>query len=276
MAEKSVEILLVEDNPADASLTLTALRDARSPNEVHVVTDGEEALAFLKRDGSHVSAPRPDLVFLDLSLPKVDGYQVLEAMKADPVLRRIPVVAISGSSREIDIARAYDGQISAYLVKPRGVDEYFAAIRSLKELWFHAAAPPPREEAPSTYAGKGKVILVVDDDRQTLARTQQILTEAGYRVLSASSAEEAEALADTDAVFDLIICSVVMDVRGESGVHLAEHIERSKRTNSTLLVSHYSRDLLRHVPGFDRQRHFLSNPFSVEELLTRVRDLLAG
>jgi CheY-like chemotaxis protein len=197
-------------------------------------------------------------------------------MKADPVLRRIPVVAISGSSREIDIARAYDGQISAYLIKPTGVGEYFAAIRSLKELWFHAAALPPREEAASTYAGNAKVILVVDDDSQRLARTQQILTEAGYRVLSARSAEEAEALADTTAVFDLIICPVVMEGGGESGVHLAEHIERSKRTNSTLLFSHYSRDLLRHVPGFDRQRHFLSNPFSVEELLRRVRDLLAG
>jgi DNA-binding response OmpR family regulator len=125
-------------------------------------------------------------------------------------------------------------------------------------------------------AGKTKEILLVDDDSQRLARTRQILTEAGYGVLSASSAEEAEALADTEAVFDLIICSVVMEGGGESGVHLAEHIERSKRTNSTLLVSPYRRDLLRHVPGFDRQRHFLSNPFSVEELLRRVRDLLAG
>src|SRR5712691_9455416 len=107
-----------------------------------------------------------------------------------------------------------------------------------------------------------------------LARTQKILTEAGYRVLSAGSAEGAEGLADTVAVFDLIICSVVLEARGQSGVHLAEHIERSKRTNSTLLVSHYSRDLLHHVPGFDRQRYFLSNPFGVEELLTRVRDLL--
>ena len=123
---------------------------------------------------------------------------------------------------------------------------------------------------------KVKVILVVDDDSQRLARTQQILTEAGYRVLSARSAEEAETLAETDAVFDLIICSVVMEGGGETGVHLAEHIERSKRTNSTLLVSHYGRDVLRHVPGFDRQRYFLSNPFGAEELLRRVRDLLAG
>jgi DNA-binding response OmpR family regulator len=124
-------------------------------------------------------------------------------------------------------------------------------------------------------AGKAKVILVVDDDSQRLARTQKILTEAGYRVLSARSVEEAEALADTEAIFDLIICPVVMEGRGHTGVHLAEHIEKSKRTNSTLLVSHYSRDLLHHVPGFDQQRHFLSNPFSVEELLRRVRDLLA-
>jgi two-component system, chemotaxis family, response regulator Rcp1 len=149
VAERPIQILLVEDNAADAHLTLTALRDARVSNEVHVVADGEEALAFLKHEGPHVDAPRPDLVFLDLSLPKVDGYQVLEAMKADPVLRRIPVVAISGSRREVDIARAYDAQISAYLIKPTGVDEYFAAIRSLKELWFHAATLPPRQEAAS-------------------------------------------------------------------------------------------------------------------------------
>src|SRR5258708_4477994 len=149
MSERSIEILLVEDNPADVHITLTALRDARSQNQVYVVADGEEALAFLKREGSHVSAPRPDLVFLDLSLPKVDGYQVLEAMKADPVLRRIPVVVISGSSREVDIARAYDAQISSYLIKPAGISEYFAAIRALKELWFHAATLPPKENAAS-------------------------------------------------------------------------------------------------------------------------------
>ena len=145
MREQPVEVLLVEDNPADARLTLTALRDARSPSEVHVVTDGEEALAFLKLEGDHVNAPRPDLVFLDLSLPKVDGYQVLAAMKADPVLRRIPVVVISSSSREIDIARAYDAQVPAYLIKPRGVDHYFAAIRRWryrrrKEAAFHLIA----------------------------------------------------------------------------------------------------------------------------------------
>jgi chemotaxis family two-component system response regulator Rcp1 len=146
-SDRAVVILLVEDNPADVELTLTALRDAQTPPAVHVVSDGEEALEFLNRVGHHIAAPQPDLVLLDLSLPKVDGHQVLDAMKADPVLRRIPVVVISGSSREMDIARAYDAQISAYLVKPAGVSEYFTAVRSLKELWLHAASLPPREEA---------------------------------------------------------------------------------------------------------------------------------
>jgi chemotaxis family two-component system response regulator Rcp1 len=149
MSDRQIGILLVEDNPADVHLTLTALRDARSPSDVHVAADGEEALDYLHRKGNYVNASRPDLVLLDLNLPKVNGYEVLEAMKADPVLRRIPVVAISGSRSELDISRAYDEQISAYLIKPPGVNEYFAAIRSLKELWFHAAALPPRDDAPS-------------------------------------------------------------------------------------------------------------------------------
>jgi len=89
-------------------------------------------------------------------------------------------------------------------------------------------------------------------------------------------AEEAEAIADTEASFDLIVCSVVMELGGDTGIHLAEHIEFSKRTNSTLLVSHFAPELLRHIPGFSRQRHFLANPFTAEELLSRVRDLLVA
>ena len=123
-------------------------------------------------------------------------------------------------------------------------------------------------------AGRAKAILVVDGNSQRLTLIENILRDDGYCVLSATSAEQAEALADTESVFDLIICSVIMEPRGDTGVQLAEHIERSKRINSTLLISHYSRDLLHHVPGFDRQRHFLSNPFTAEELLHRVRDLL--
>ena len=155
MSERSVVVLSVEDNPADMNIMLSALRDAKRSPEIHVAADGEEALAFLNRVGRHIVAPLPDLVLLDLSLPKVDGYQVLEAMKADPVLRRIPVVVISGSDREVDIARAYDAQMSSYILKPRDLNQYFTAIRSLKELWLHAATLPPKDEASSTRTRSG-------------------------------------------------------------------------------------------------------------------------
>ena len=125
-------------------------------------------------------------------------------------------------------------------------------------------------------AGRAKIILIVDADTDRREYTYKILSAAGYRVLTASSAAEAEAVADTDQIIDLIVCSVLLESGGDTGVHLAEHIEKSKRTNSTLLVSHFSRDLLNAVPGFSRQRNFLSNPFNSEELLRRVRQLLAG
>jgi chemotaxis family two-component system response regulator Rcp1 len=139
-----VEILLVDDNPGDVALTKVALRDARIMNHIHVASDGAEALAFLRRQGDFVDAPRPDLILLDLRMPRVDGHQVLAEMKADPELRRIPVIVMSSSSAEKDLVRAYDAQISAYLVKPSNFDEYFNAIRAVKELWFHIVALPPK------------------------------------------------------------------------------------------------------------------------------------
>ena len=145
MTERSIEVLVVEDSEADQYLTTTALRDARVPSDVHVVADGEQALAFLNHEGTYATAPRPDLVLLDLNLPKKDGFQVLKEMRADAHLKTIPVIVVSGSARPSDIARAYTLQIAGYLVKPLNVDEYFTAIRALKELWFHSVAPPPRE-----------------------------------------------------------------------------------------------------------------------------------
>ncbi len=141
-SQKPFQILIIEDNPGDVGLTVEALRDARIPNEVHVVMDGEEALQFLRCEGKHAKAPKPDLVFLDLCIPKVDGHQVLSAMKADPRLRRIPVVVVSSSGNDRDIQAAYEEQASTYVVKPADLDEYFTAIRALKELWFHIAALP--------------------------------------------------------------------------------------------------------------------------------------
>ena len=145
MQDRPVEVLVVEDNKADQHLTTSALRDARIAYEVHVVEDGEQALAFLRHQDCFSGAPRPDLVLLDLNLPKKDGFEVLEEMKADAQLSKIPVIVVSGSDRSADIARAYGLQIAGYLVKPLNVDEYFTAIRALKELWFHSVSPPPRE-----------------------------------------------------------------------------------------------------------------------------------
>ena len=145
---RQLEILLAEDNEFDVHVTMAAFRDARVPSRLHCVPDGEAAIAFLNRTGEHAHAPRPDLILLDLNLPKIDGLHVLETIKADPLLRNIPVVMVSGNIHEGDIKRAYELQVSAFVMKPPEVDEYFAAIRSLKELWFHAASPSPGPDSP--------------------------------------------------------------------------------------------------------------------------------
>jgi two-component system response regulator len=146
---RCLDVLLVEDNSADVDLTMVAFRDALVPSRISVVTDGEEAIAFLKRTGSYAEAPAPDLVLLDLNLPKVNGFEVLEEMKADPRLKTIPVIVMSGSNREEDQARAYRLQAAAYLVKPPDQDKYFAAVRSVKELSFHSVTPAPKETVSS-------------------------------------------------------------------------------------------------------------------------------
>ena len=146
---RQFNVLLVEDNEADVGLTIAAFRDAVVPSKVHVVRDGEEALDFLSRTGKYTDAVVPDLVLLDLNLPKMDGFEVLESMRSDPRLKNLPVIVTSGSAREEDEARAYKLHISAYVVKPTDKDKYFAAIRSVKELWFHSVALPPKENETS-------------------------------------------------------------------------------------------------------------------------------
>jgi CheY-like chemotaxis protein len=139
---RQLEVLLAEDNEFDVHLTAAAFRDARVPSRLHCVRDGEAAIAFLRHMGEHEQAPRPDLILLDLNMPKMNGLEVLEEIKADPNLKNIPVVILS------DIKRAYELQVSSFLMKPSEVDEYFAAVRSLKELWFHAASPAPKPNSP--------------------------------------------------------------------------------------------------------------------------------
>ena len=130
-----VEILLVEDSPADVRLTIEALRDAKVRNNMYVAQDGDEALAFLRREGAHADAVRPDLILLDLNLPKKDGREVLEEIKADPQLRRIPVVILTTSEAEQDILRSYDLHANCYITKPVDLDQFITVVRTIEDFW---------------------------------------------------------------------------------------------------------------------------------------------
>jgi two-component system, chemotaxis family, response regulator Rcp1 len=133
---RPIEILLVEDNPGDVRLTIEALKDSKVHNHLSVVTDGEEAMAFLLGREPHVGRPHPDLVLLDLNLPRKDGREVLADIKADASLRRIPVVILTASGAEEDILRAYDLNANCYITKPVDLDQFFKVVQTIEEFWF--------------------------------------------------------------------------------------------------------------------------------------------
>jgi len=146
---KAAVILLAEDDPGDQELTRRALEQSRIRNELYIVEDGEEALDYLLRRGKYedpISSPKPDLMLLDLNMPKMDGKQLLEQMRADPNLRRIPVVALTTSKQENDIIRTYDLGANSYIVKPVDMDQFVNAIKVLKDYWFQIVVLPPRGE----------------------------------------------------------------------------------------------------------------------------------
>ena len=142
---RPLEVLIVEDNDADLQLAIAALTDAKVPVRIHTARDGETALAFLRRVGAHSDAPRPDLILLDLSPPKIDRFEVLAEIKGDAALRMTPVVVVSGSESNLDIARIYDLPAVTYLVKPVGSEKDLGTMRAIKELWFHKLSLPPKE-----------------------------------------------------------------------------------------------------------------------------------
>ncbi|UCB51644.1 MAG: response regulator [Candidatus Zixiibacteriota bacterium] len=146
---KPAVILLAEDDPGDQELTRRALEQSRIRNELYIVEDGEEALNYLLRRGKYedpASSPKPDLMLLDLNMPKMDGKQLLEQMRADPNLRRIPVVALTTSKQENDIIHTYDLGANSYIVKPVDMDQFVSAIKVLKDYWFQIVVLPPRGE----------------------------------------------------------------------------------------------------------------------------------
>ncbi|SEM64312.1 MULTISPECIES: response regulator [Stigmatella] len=141
---RPIEILLVEDNPGDVRLTIEALKEGKVRNNLSVARDGVEALAFLRREGPHAKASRPDLILLDLNLPKKDGREVLEEIKKDAVLRRIPVVVLTTSKAEEDILRTYDLHANCYINKPVDLEQFISVVRSIDDFWLSVVRLPSK------------------------------------------------------------------------------------------------------------------------------------
>lgn len=139
-----VDILLVEDNPGDARLAVEALKEGNISNRLHVVPDGVEAMAFLRREGKYADAPRPHVVLLDLNLPRKDGRQVLAEVKSDEALKRIPVVVLTTSQAEQDINKSYELHANCYITKPVDLDRFITVIRSIEDFWCTVVKLPPR------------------------------------------------------------------------------------------------------------------------------------
>ena len=136
------DVLLVEDSPGDVRLTQEAFRDANGSVNLHVATDGADAMAFLRRQGTHFDAPRPDLILLDLNLPKMDGREVLAHIKEDFILKTIPTVILTTSDAESDIIKSYQLQANCYLNKPVELDEFENLVRSINDFWLTKATLP--------------------------------------------------------------------------------------------------------------------------------------
>jgi CheY-like chemotaxis protein len=143
--ERPIEILLVEDNPGDVRLTREALREGKVWNNLSVVGDGVAAMRFLRREESHKTAPRPDIVLLDLNLPKKDGRQVLEEIKLDPDLRQIPVVILTTSKAEEDVLRSYNLHANCYISKPVDLEQFMGVVASIEDFWLCIVKLPPHD-----------------------------------------------------------------------------------------------------------------------------------
>jgi chemotaxis family two-component system response regulator Rcp1 len=139
---RPIEILLIEDNLGDIRLTLEAFKEAKIANQLSIAKDGVEALQFVRREGPYAHAPRPDLILLDLNLPRKDGREVLAEIKGDDSLRRIPVVILTSSEAEVDMLKAYDLHANCYITKPVDLDKFFTVIQSIEGFWLTVVRLP--------------------------------------------------------------------------------------------------------------------------------------
>jgi len=145
-SEKTIDILLVEDSETDAELTLEALKQGKLQNSVHHVKDGEEALRYLRNEGEFENAPRPDLILLDLNMPRIDGREVLRQVRADEQLKVIPVVVLTTSSHDKDILETYGLAANSYIVKPVDLRSFFDVVKEINNFWVRVVALPPRKD----------------------------------------------------------------------------------------------------------------------------------
>jgi two-component system, chemotaxis family, response regulator Rcp1 len=143
MQSVPIEILMVEDSPGDARLAIEALKEAKVLNNIKVVADGVEAMAFLRRQDAYIDAPRPDLILLDLNLPRKDGREVLAEIKEDDSLRHIPVVVLTTSQAEQDILRSYQLHANCYITKPVELEQFMTVVRSVENFWLTVVKLPP-------------------------------------------------------------------------------------------------------------------------------------
>lgn len=141
-----IEILLVEDSPADVRLTLEALKEEKISNNMHVVSDGVDAMAFLRREGEYKDAVRPDLILLDLNLPRKDGRQVLKEIKTDENLKSIPIVVLTISKAEEDVMKAYDYHANCYITKPLDLNRFSEVVKSIQDFWLTIVTLPPERK----------------------------------------------------------------------------------------------------------------------------------
>ncbi|WP_182867511.1 response regulator [Rhodopirellula sp. JC639] len=141
--KRKIEVLLVEDSPSDAMLTIEALREGCVTESLHHVEDGVEALAYLRRSGQYANAPRPDVVLLDLNMPRKNGHEVLQEIRADDALQFLPVIMLTTSDDEQDVLKAYGENVNCYITKPVDLNAFVRAMRSLGDFWLKWVTPPP-------------------------------------------------------------------------------------------------------------------------------------
>ncbi len=145
-AKTPIDILLAEDNPGDVRLTREAFKDGKISNNLYVVKDGIEAMAFLRKEGEYQNVPTPDLFLLDLNMPRMGGREVLEQVKVDPKLKHIPIIILTTSDAEVDIIKSYELHANCYITKPVDLDKFLDVVKQIEDFWFTIVHLPPKKD----------------------------------------------------------------------------------------------------------------------------------